>query len=116
MPSLTVRTSSINEPSKTKSVTLSGEELHHHQGFTNSFIRTVDGGHRAIKYTRIGGVKKEIYNEGQLYRYPGSMINPDIPFRNPFQHPLVRNTHHLRRSRKAPQCGFPHRHQGSADG
>lgn len=25
---------------------------------------TVDGGHRAIKYTRIGGVKKEIYNEG----------------------------------------------------
>ncbi|EFE43774.1 hypothetical protein TRV_01452 [Trichophyton verrucosum HKI 0517] len=24
----------------------------------------VDGGHRAIKYTRIGGVKKEIYNEG----------------------------------------------------
>lgn len=26
----------------------------------------VDGGHRAIKYTRIGGVKKEIYNEGIL--------------------------------------------------
>ena len=24
----------------------------------------VDGGHRAIKYTRIGGVKKEIYSEG----------------------------------------------------
>lgn len=24
----------------------------------------VDGGHRAIKYTRIGGVKKEIYAEG----------------------------------------------------
>lgn len=24
----------------------------------------VDGGHRAIKYTRIGGVSKEIYNEG----------------------------------------------------
>lgn len=24
----------------------------------------VDGGHRAIKYTRIGGVQKEIYNEG----------------------------------------------------
>lgn len=37
----------------------------------------VDGGHRAIKYTRIGGVKKEIYNEGkqaltalQYTRYP----------------------------------------------
>ena len=24
----------------------------------------VDGGHRAIKYTRIGGVSKEIYAEG----------------------------------------------------
>lgn len=24
----------------------------------------VDGGHRAIKYTRVGGVKKEIYAEG----------------------------------------------------
>jgi prohibitin 2 len=27
-------------------------------------LLTVDGGHRAIKYTRIGGVKQEIYNEG----------------------------------------------------
>lgn len=25
---------------------------------------TVDGGHRAIKYSRLSGVKKEIYNEG----------------------------------------------------
>lgn len=25
----------------------------------------VDGGHRAIKYTRIGGVQKDIYNEGK---------------------------------------------------
>jgi hypothetical protein len=25
----------------------------------------VDGGHRAIKYTRIGGVKQEIYTEGE---------------------------------------------------
>jgi prohibitin 2 len=25
----------------------------------------VDGGHRAIKYTRIGGVSKEIYGEGE---------------------------------------------------
>lgn len=25
----------------------------------------VDGGHRAIKYTRIGGVQKDIYNEGR---------------------------------------------------
>ena len=50
----------------------------------------VDGGHRAIKYTRIGGVKKEIYAEGKrlpsdtlqtsttdqlqehIFEYPGS--------------------------------------------
>jgi len=30
----------------------------------------VDGGHRAIKYTRIGGVQKEIYNEGTHFRIP----------------------------------------------
>ncbi|EGD95333.1 prohibitin [Trichophyton mentagrophytes] len=30
----------------------------------------VDGGHRAIKYTRIGGVKKEIYNEGTHFQIP----------------------------------------------
>ncbi|KAK2762852.1 Prohibitin-2, subunit of the prohibitin complex (Phb1p-Phb2p) [Arachnomyces sp. PD_36] len=30
----------------------------------------VDGGHRAIKYTRIGGVKKDIYNEGTHLRIP----------------------------------------------
>jgi len=27
----------------------------------------VDGGHRAIKYTRISGVKKEIYSEGVFF-------------------------------------------------
>ena len=30
----------------------------------NSALFNVDGGHRAIKYTRIGGVSKEIYSEG----------------------------------------------------
>ncbi|MCJ1430183.1 Prohibitin-2, subunit of the prohibitin complex (Phb1p-Phb2p) [Sticta canariensis] len=30
----------------------------------------VDGGHRAIKYTRIGGVGKEIYQEGTHFRIP----------------------------------------------
>jgi len=29
----------------------------------------VDGGHRAIKYTRIGGVGTEIYNEGMRAFY-----------------------------------------------
>jgi len=30
----------------------------------NNALFNVDGGHRAIKYTRLGGVGKEIYNEG----------------------------------------------------
>ena len=30
----------------------------------NNALFNVDGGHRAIKYTRIGGVSKEIYAEG----------------------------------------------------
>lgn len=30
----------------------------------NSALFNVDGGHRAIKYTRVGGVRQEIYNEG----------------------------------------------------
>ena len=32
----------------------------------NNALFNVDGGHRAIKYTRIGGVSKEIYSEGML--------------------------------------------------
>ena len=31
---------------------------------------SVDGGHRAIKYTRVGGVSKEIYAEGTHLRVP----------------------------------------------
>jgi prohibitin 2 len=30
----------------------------------NNALFNVDGGHRAIKYTRLSGVKPEIYNEG----------------------------------------------------
>jgi len=32
--------------------------------FANNALFNVDGGHRAIKYTRLGGVQKEIYSEG----------------------------------------------------
>jgi prohibitin 2 len=32
----------------------------------NNALFNVDGGHRAIKYTRTGGVGKEIYAEGNL--------------------------------------------------
>ncbi|MCJ1352367.1 MAG: Prohibitin-2, subunit of the prohibitin complex (Phb1p-Phb2p) [Icmadophila ericetorum] len=36
----------------------------------NNALFNVDGGHRAIKYTRIGGVQKEIFNEGTHFRIP----------------------------------------------
>ncbi|KAF2863057.1 hypothetical protein K470DRAFT_280620 [Piedraia hortae CBS 480.64] len=36
----------------------------------NNALFNVDGGHRAIKYTRISGVGKEIYNEGTHIRIP----------------------------------------------
>lgn len=36
----------------------------------NNALFNVDGGHRAIKYTRLGGVKKEIYNEGTHFNLP----------------------------------------------
>ncbi|KAF1838395.1 hypothetical protein BDW02DRAFT_564994 [Decorospora gaudefroyi] len=36
----------------------------------NNALFNVDGGHRAIKYTRVGGVQKEIYNEGTHFRIP----------------------------------------------
>ncbi|KAH0536473.1 Prohibitin-2, subunit of the prohibitin complex (Phb1p-Phb2p) [Glutinoglossum americanum] len=37
--------------------------------FTNALFN-VDGGHRAIKYTRVSGVKKDIYNEGTHFKIP----------------------------------------------
>ncbi len=36
----------------------------------NNAIFNVDGGHRAIKYTRTGGVKTEIYPEGTHFLVP----------------------------------------------
>lgn len=38
-------------------------------GIANSFY-TVDGGHRSIIFSRIGGVQKEIYPEGLHFRIP----------------------------------------------
>ncbi|CAH8563842.1 unnamed protein product [Schistosoma turkestanicum] len=38
-------------------------------GFSQS-LYTVDGGHRAIMFSRIGGVQDEIYNEGLHFRIP----------------------------------------------
>ncbi|RDW85181.1 prohibitin-2-like protein [Coleophoma cylindrospora] len=36
----------------------------------NNALFNVDGGHRAIKYTRLGGVSKEIYSEGTHFKIP----------------------------------------------
>jgi len=36
----------------------------------NNALFNVDGGHRAIKYTRIGGVRQEIYSEGTHFKIP----------------------------------------------
>ncbi|PAV17140.1 proteolysis and peptidolysis-related protein [Pyrrhoderma noxium] len=36
----------------------------------NASLFNVDGGHRAIKYTRLNGVTEEIYNEGTHIRIP----------------------------------------------
>lgn len=36
----------------------------------NSSLFNVDGGHRAIKYSRLGGVKSDIYNEGTHLMIP----------------------------------------------
>lgn len=36
----------------------------------NSSLFNVDGGHRAIKYTRLNGVTNEVYNEGTHLRIP----------------------------------------------
>lgn len=38
----------------------------------NNALFNVDGGHRAIKYTRIGGVKPEIFNEGMSSTFGAS--------------------------------------------
>lgn len=100
----------------------------------------VDGGHRAIKYRRISGVSKEIYSEGtELFglqdgllelvsALPRSMIlslyprikkheaNDTFEHRNPHQHSLVRNSHHLRCSSEAAQCCLVDGHKGFADG
>ncbi|KAG6857156.1 Prohibitin-2, subunit of the prohibitin complex (Phb1p-Phb2p) [Tephrocybe sp. NHM501043] len=36
----------------------------------NASLFNVDGGHRAIKYTRLHGVKQDIYNEGTHFNIP----------------------------------------------
>lgn len=38
--------------------------------FFSNALFNVDGGHRAIKYQRLGGVSSEIFNEGRSLRCP----------------------------------------------
>ena len=54
---------------RTRSLTVENPSLGLYLGqFDKGILLTgptlVDGGHRAIKYSRVGGVKKEIYSEG----------------------------------------------------
>ena len=77
-------------------------------------IFNVDGGHRAIKYTRIGGVKKEIYAEG----LPSASLlksGPDSS-RNTSTNTLVRDSYRLRCPSQTTQRRLIDRHQRSADG
>lgn len=67
-------------------------------GYNSLF--NVDGGHRAIKYTRIGGVSKEIYAEGMegslcYGKKLGWRLIVNL-HRNTFQDPLVRDAYRLR--------------------
>lgn len=59
--------------------------------FLSNSLFNVDGGQRAIKYQRLTGVSKEIYNEGTR-----TFISDDSAqkltwgnYRNTHQHPLV---------------------------
>lgn len=38
----------------------------------NNSLFNVDGGHRAIKYTRVSGVGKQIYSEGTVSASPST--------------------------------------------
>lgn len=80
----------------------------------------VDGGHRAIKYTRLGGVSKEIYSEGKrLIRGSregqGTVINLLLN-RNTSQNSLVRDTNRLRCPRETTQRCLLDRNKGFANG
>lgn len=47
--------------------------------FFSNALYNVDGGHRAIKYKRISGVGKEIYNEGESRLIRASLLKDYLP-------------------------------------
>lgn len=59
--------------------------------FISNALFNVDGGHRAIKYRRISGVSKEIYNEGESGCSGAGARNlaNGIANRNTFHGPVV---------------------------
>ena len=73
----------------------------------------VDGGHRAIKYTRLNGVRPTIYPEGthllvcRLTWDKSLLTGSDA---------VARTTGHLRCPGQAAQYRLADRHEGSADG
>lgn len=69
-----------------------------HLFHSSQLTSTVDGGHRAIKYTRISGVKSDIYNEGKreeiCYRLHDGNAHQFVS-RNTSNVTLVRNADHV---------------------
>jgi hypothetical protein len=86
----------------------------------NNALFNVDGGHRAIKYTRIGGVGKQIYGEGRKTTFLRASFHRwqlmRHFFRNTHQDPMVRDTHRLRRTSEATQCRLSHWHERFTNG
>jgi len=79
----------------------------------------VDGGHRAIKYTRIGGVSKEIYSEGKEMQHGRLQEGQSLTiymYRNTFQDSMVRDSYRLRRSCETKKCSFFDWYEGFANG
>lgn len=77
--------------------------------FLSNSLFNVDGGQRAIKYKRMSGVSKEIYNEGKC-RIVISGLSAVLSWlfhlltncRNAYQHSLVRDADCVRCPREAP--------------
>lgn len=96
--------------------------------FLSNALFNVDGGQRAIKYRRISGVSKDIYNEGENGRsffWPSHKQEAAIKMdkcaharlnRYSHQHSVVRNPHRLRRASETPKRCVLDGNKGSSDG
>lgn len=97
----------------------------------------VDGGHRAIIFSRISGVQRTIYSEGihfrcthylrytytRVHALTDALVLASVQSactcthtRTPAQHPVVPVPHHLRHPCTAQTADLPFGQQGPADG